>query len=247
MHTTSYREALQHLTQALGAPRRHEEIAPQLDPASDLALVRTFVEGNLEKRLDKLRVQLKLLEEAFPEWETLLMEYIRSNYSAAYDTIVRDGERMLRWLRETQRLTDAQRDYVACQAARHAVEDLAAEQRSEYLRFDELRSIAGEWALELAENPQLRPVLNPIRHWIRLETPTFLEDAAEPPAQALFFAVQGEIATAIVELEGQAALNELADFAPASLADWQENSALGRERLLEICQDFAEVGLIAFA
>ena len=114
--------------------------------------MKIFVDGNLEKRFEKLQAQLEFVADGFDRFDDLIADYIRARPSAAYDTGISDGERMLVWLTETKGLsqnpTDArnvrgdsnqrrgfridtktlspeQLDYIACQRARHAIEETA--------------------------------------------------------------------------------------------------------------------------
>jgi hypothetical protein len=206
-----------------------------------------FVDGNLEKRLEKLQNQLAFVAEVFGHFDELLQDYIRNCKSDAFDSVTSDGERMLAWLAATRALTPKQQDYVACQRARHAVENLARENRLKHIRFQELSGLTDQWLKELDTNTELRVYLNPIRVWARFATPVFLDDDATPPADVLFFAVGSEIHTAVLELEGQSLINELADYQPCTFAEWAAVSRHGdRADLIESSRDLAELGLLAF-
>ncbi len=242
----TYRGQIMRLVDLMSQANREVELADNLSPDSDPSRVKMFVDGNLEKRLEKLRNQLDFLAERFEEFDDLIIAYIRHSRSIAFDSAVSDGDRMLDWLESTRPISDVQRDYIACQRARHAVENEARTHRMKHVRYQELSSLTSRLLEELGANERLRIYLNPVRTWSRFHTGTLLDDGANPPADVLFFAAAGEIATAVLELEGQALVNELVDYEPCTLDEWSAlTMQVGRDELLETCRDLAEMGLIA--
>jgi hypothetical protein len=162
----------------------------------------------------------------------------------ALDSSLTDGQRMLEWLVRHKRLTPVQADYVSCQRARHRVELLAASHHDHHARFQSLRAEMND------ENPLLLSTsivhLNPIRAWARFETTALLDEDDEPPCDVLVFADGDETATAALELEAQALVNELAEIEPCTIRHWAEASGLADEAdVIEICDDFVEMGLAA--
>lgn len=246
--TTSYQHQLRRLIRAMSMPNRESEVAHALAGASTTVRVKMFVDGNLEKRFDKLQNQLLFVAEAFENFDRLITDFIRSEPLEAFGCALSDGEAMLKWLCSTRELSAVQRDYIACQCARHTIEEIARSDRLGYVRFQELASVADELLPHLGNNESLRIILNPTRIWATFETGELLEDDAQPPANVLFFATRGEIATAALELEGQALLNELVDFQPCTLADWAAVSAWAdRDELIAFCRDLARLGLVAIS
>jgi hypothetical protein len=153
---------------------------------------------------------------------------------------------MLEWLVENCPLTPRQRDYVACQQARHEIEELARSRRLQHVRFQEMRSLVNRWLDELESNDRLQVFLNPVRVWARFETDELLDDDAALPADVLFFADGGEVATAVLELEGQALVNLLADLNPCTLAQWAQLTPIAdRGELAELCRELSAMGLVA--
>ena len=246
----TYREQLARLVRTMTTANREADVVGDLAGASSAAQVKIFVEGNLEKRLDKLQVQLSFVADAFEDFDELLIAYMRVNPPVAYDSALSDGERMLAWLVDSSEveLSPVQRDYLACQRARHAVERKAELQRAKHVHFQDLRSLAEAALSQLAVGADLRVYLNPIRAWGRFETAALLDDQSDRlPCDVLFFADGEEIASAVFELEGQALLNQLADNEPCTLDEWNRISYLAeREELTELCRDFSQMGLIAF-
>ena len=240
-----YRDQIARLARAMASPQ-WDEVAPNLSADSDTIGVQLFVEGNLEKRGDKLASQLEFVAEAFDDFPQLVQSYVDSAPAPAYDTALSDGERMLSWLRNTRRLTAKQEDYISCQQARHAVEERARDHRLAHVRFQERYSLVENWLADFDAASPLRLYLNPIRTWTKFISPALLDESAEPPAHVLFFARGGEVSSAVLELEGQAFINELADYQPCTLAEWAAVSSVGdAAELTEMVRDLAEMGLVA--
>src|SRR5262245_33212940 len=189
--------------------------------------VEMFVEGNVEKRWDKLKRQLEFVAGAFDDLEELIKTYGQEVPLAAYDTGSSDGERFLGWLAETFILSGEQMDHVACQRARFALEGEARKNRRGHVRFQELLSVAETLAAELEQNPGLQLYLNPIRSWATFQTRALLDDVATPPADAVFFPVAGEIRTAILDEQGKRLIEELAEVSPCSLGSWLSTTECG--------------------
>ena len=240
-----YRDQLARLARAM-ASTQWDEVTHKLSADSDATGVQLFVEGNWEKRCDKLANQLEFVAAAFDDFPQLIQAYVDTAPSPAYDTSLSDGERMLVWLRNTRRLTAEQADRIACQQARHAVEERAREQRLAHVRFQERYSLVEKWLANFDAASPLRLYLNPIRTWTKFISPALLDESASPPAHVLFFACGGEISSAVLELEGQALVNELADYQPCTLAEWAAVSSAGdTAALTAMVRDLATMGLVA--
>ncbi len=142
--------------------------------------------------------------------------------------------------------TDVQRDRLACQRAHKAIDAVNADERSRYHRLQELTCVVDQLLPRLDQTQELRIHLNPMRAWATLETNHLVDERLDPPINVLFFQSRGEIASVVLELEGQALLNELVDYQPCTLAEWASVSSWAtREELVEFCRDLAEIGLIA--
>ena len=243
----TYQSQIVRLVTAMSQAEQEAAVASDLSAGSDASRVKMFVDGNLEKRRDKLEHQLEFVADVFEDFDDLIRQYIKESTSSAYDTAASDGERMLEWLTEKQCPSSEQQDYITCQRARHATEELARKNRLKHIRFQELCSLTDRSLDELDSNTDLQVYLNPIRVWSRFDTLALLDDDATPPANVLFYAAGEEIGTAVLELEGQALINELADFQPCTLNQWMAltNQADPTE-LVDTCRDLAEMGLVAF-
>src|SRR5262249_11289418 len=157
-----------------------------------------------------------------------------------YATTTSDGEQFLAWLERTRELTPEQGDHVACQRARHAVEEAALANRLAHVRFQELSSVAAELAGGLAARPGVRIHLNPLRARAGLTTAVLLDGEAALPADVLFFPVGNDIHTAVLEPAGQALLGELEALGPCTLEEWTARSEHGGpEELAAFARDLA--------
>ena len=244
----SYRQQLQRIARAMSTARS-ADVYGDLEPGSQPELLKEFVDGNLDKRFEKLDKQLELVKEVFGEqFEEYAVEFIKALPLGAYDSGQYDGEKFLAWLVENKPLTPEQRDHIACQRARHAIENMGRNQRLAHVRFQEIASLAEQLVDELETNPGLQIHLNPIRVWSKFETGALLGEEIDSPIDVLFFAVRNETSTAVLEENGRNLVEELATLAPVTLATWAAISEFAdREELVELCRDLAEMGLVAFS
>lgn len=241
-----YREQIVRCAQSL-AVARNEAVAGFLSAGMPLQRVAMFTDGNLDKRLLKIRDQLEEFEDELDDLEEPIREYIRAVPLAAYDTGSSDTGHFLNWLRASRDLTPEQLDCIACQQARIDVEELAAANRIGHVRFQELLSRADDLAPELGENPELWIHLNPIRAWATFQTQALLDEDDEVPARAAFFPVDNDIRTAVMEPPAEALVGELERFGSCRLDDLAgEIRELDREDVIDLCRDLAALGLVAF-
>lgn len=245
-NTTDYRDQIQRCAQTM-ALGHIEDVRPFLAAGMTVEQVKLFTDGNLDKRFEKVLDQVELLKAAFDNLDDLVHEYILEVALAAYDTGCSDGDRFLRWLKLTHVTTPEQEDHIACQLARHEVENVARKNRLGHIRFQELCSMTERLTSELPTNPMLRIHLNPIRTWATFQTSVLLDEDATTPADVLFFANGHQIRTSAFEDAGKSFVETLASHGPLTLTDWKcldwSNS---RSDLTEFCLDAAEMGLVAF-
>jgi hypothetical protein len=249
----TYREQLTRLAQSL-ASGHNNDIFDDLAAGSTQARVRLFTDGSLDKRFESLSQQLEVVTPAFRDLADLIVEFVYAVPLAAYDTSASDGERFLEWLERTQTPLPEQRDYIACQRARHAVEDAARKNRLGHVRFQELLSLADTLANEMELNRSLEIRPNPIRVWSRFETAELLNESAILPATVVFFPVGTEIRTVVLEGDALERVRELAAFGPVSLDQWLRLlepfvgfEDVRRRDQIAFCRDLADLGLLAFA
>lgn len=181
-----YREQLRRLAQAL-AVGAADDLGAALAEGSTPAHVRLFTDGNRTKRHEALRAQLEFLAGAFADFDDRLAAYLRERAPVAFDAVLDDAGRFLDWVERVRDVTPEQRDHVACQRARQAVEAAARRDRAAHLYFQELWDAADRRATALDTDPGLRVHLNPIRAWSRFATAALLDADASPPADVLFF------------------------------------------------------------
>ncbi len=242
----TYREQLLRMTRALAnaqAEAVHADISPDSQPLG----VKMFVDGNLDKRFEKLASGLEFVAPAFRKFDDLIVSYLKSTPLAAYDTGASDSEQMLVWLEQSHRLTARQQDYVSCQRARHAVEDAARADRLSYVRFHERWSVTSNLVEELPTGIVML-YLNPIRVWATFRTTALIGDDDELPARVVFFPIEGEISTATLDQRGQALLTELEHLQPLPFTSWAARCQHAEsDELLETVRDLAAMGLLAVA
>jgi len=241
-----YRDQIARCAQAL-ALAQNESVGLQLVGRNAAEALKMFTDGNLDKRFLKLQDHFTDLAAQFDGFDELLARYVRCVPLAAYDSGSSDGQRFLDWLCGTRRLTDVQRDYVACQRSRHAIEQLAEANRLAHVRFQEIWSARENFAQELETNRRLWLHLNPIRAWGVFRTRALLDDEADLPSTVLFFAVNSDIRTAVIEHDAEILIRELEARGPDHLDELATGPLEGtRSEMIEICLDLAEAGLLAF-
>ena len=246
MNISIYHEQLSFLVEAMSQPNRESALVNELTTDSTPEQIKLFVDGNFDKRLDKLLGQLEFVAPAFDDFEDLVAGYICQTPPAAYDTGVSDADRFLAWLSDHRTLSFKQADYVACQRARHTVEALARQNRAAHVAFQCLCHLSRERGEEWEPDDELMIHVNPIRVWTRFETAALLGAAASPPADVLFFALDGQSTSAELEPAGRELLAELVELAPCTLSSWAAVSqSADREGLASFCRDLAEIGLVA--
>jgi hypothetical protein len=247
MSIDAYRNQLSHLVGAMARANREKALAGEITADSTLQQVKLFVDGNFDKRLDKLLGQLEFVAPAFDDFEELVAEYVCHEPPAAYDTGTTDADRLLRWLAEHRSLTPEQGDYVACQRARNALETLARKSRALHVAFQRMRRFSSEGVNRSELSDQLLIHVNPIRVWTRLKTAALLGDDV-PPADVLFFARDGQSTSAAFEPAGRDLLAELVNLAPCPLSSWAAVSQIAdRNEFEPFLHDLVQMGLAAYS
>lgn len=249
----TYREQLSRLTRLLTSGH-NSDVIEDLAVSSTPARVRLFTDGNLDRRFEALSQQVEVVTPAFRDLADLIVKFIHAVPLTAYDTAASDGERFLEWLERTQSPFPEQRDFIACQRARHAIVDAACKNRLSHVHFQELLSLADTLAGDLELNRSLEIRLNPIRVWSRFETSELLDESVVVPATVVLFPVGTEIRTVVLEGDGLERVRELVAFGPVSLDEWQRLlepfagfEGVRRRDLIAFCRDLADLGLVAFA
>ena len=248
MTTPACQHHIRQLIRALSKPNRKANTAAALAVASTPTRVKRFVGDNLRERFEKLYNQLAFVADSFENFGGLIIEFIRAKRLPAIDCGLSDGEEMLKWLLATQELSGLQRDYITWQRAKQTTEEMARSDRLAYVRFQQLDRAEDNLLSYLDSNRTLRIAINTTRNWATFKTDELLGDDCQTPANVLFFAARGKIATAVLELEGQALLNELVDYQPCSIADlthvsnWAE-----RDELIAFYRDLTNIGLLTIS
>jgi hypothetical protein len=239
----AYRDLIGRWARALSTGD-HKVVSPFV--TDDLAIdrLKMFTDGNFEKRFLKIRDQVEDLLEVFDELERSIMNYIRTQPLAAYDTGPGDSAVFLDWLVETNNPTAEQLDYITCQKCRTELDGLGELNRVGHGRFQELRSQNDVLLSELDTNPQIWIHLNPIRTATTFHTRALLDEEADLPAEVLFYPVGDEIRTAVLEQEAVAVMRLLWRSAPLHLQDLVDGiNDMSRDEIREIIGDLMEIGL----
>ncbi|MBL8850585.1 MAG: hypothetical protein JNG89_12975, partial [Planctomycetaceae bacterium] len=152
-----------------------------------------FIDGTYMKRADWLKAAVEFVVPAFENLDELIGEYINTAPTVAVGGNVDDADAFLEWIENTQELAPRQRDYLACQRARHTVEALALANRLGHIWFQEVASLATQFAGELNEDELSEQMLtmhvNPIHTWATVQTSELLDQECELPAEVVFFGV----------------------------------------------------------
>lgn len=246
----SYTRQLQRIVQAL-AIAENEVVTADVAAGLSPELVAMFTEGNLDKRFDKLRDQVELLEEGIPELDKLIEEYVATVPLAAYDTGSSDGDRFAQWVTRRVEPTVEQRDLLAVIRSRYAVEEIARHNRLSHVRFQERLSLNERLLPELKTNRRLRLYLNPIRLITHFESDLLLGEDESGGADAVFFAVGTEIRVAVLDEDGHRVAAALAEHDGLSLIELRSAVEAGTgiaftsDQQTEIVAESADLGLMA--
>jgi hypothetical protein len=245
--TDDYREQIIHCARAL-AVAKNDAVEKSLAAGVRPMTVKMFTDGNLEKRLQKLQDQMKRLVEGFDaaEFDERLVRYIKTVPLAAYDTGYSDGERFLQWILETANPSAVQRDLIACELGRYAVETIARGRRMGHVHFQELRSVSQPLSPDADDGSSLQVHLNPIHAWGRFETNELLDAEDDVPATVIFFPVGTEVRTAVLEPNAMEIIRALETSGPMRLDELRQSlPSVDADELASMCNDLAEIGLAA--
>ncbi len=244
--TETYRQQIQRMTQSMV---RGEKAALEDDLGTGYLAIQMewFVDGNFEKRYDKLTKQMDAVTENLSDMEELVIKFIKAVPMTAYDSGPSDAKRFLNWLKAERELSPELLDYVAYQLAYFEVEEIARVNRLRHVHFQDLAGISEQMIEEAEFNNEMTIHLNPIRSYATFHTEELLDEGAELPTDVVLFPAGDEVATAVLEEDGKLLLNQLGAFAPCTLGQWAalvEDEA--HDRLRELMKDMAAMGLIAF-
>lgn len=211
-----------------------------------------FTEGNLEKRFQKLNDQLDELHDVVEGLEDIIAEYVKTVPLAAYDTGSSDGVAFLDWWETKQVLSLEQRDYSLYVRGRYEVECLGSKNRIAHVHFQELAAMNDRVLKEMSQDSRMWIHLNPVRHVETFSTTVLLDDEADLPATIVFFPVENNVHLAVLEDDAKKLIAELELVLPIRvnelLAQVGSDGPLEMTKsdLMEMIQDLAQIGVIAF-
>jgi len=240
----TYHQSLKQTARAM-ASARISGVSSLLDPRDSVDRVKMFIEGNYEKRIEKLLSQAALLEDVVEYLEDRVIAYVQELPLAAYDTGCTDGDRFLQWLATCGDLTDEQMDHLVCQRARLQLEDIARANRLGHVRFQELWSLKDKLLPQFNATSSLIVHVNPIRCRTVFRTTALLDEEDITPANVVVFACRNNMRTAVIEAEG-IAICETLQSSPLAISQLIEVSPqLAAEDIVDVVQESVEMGLMA--
>ena len=242
----AYSQQIRRLARALSIGDA-KYVAPELENPREESRVKLFTKGNVDKRFLKLQDACELLADGFDALDELIEQYALAVPLTAYDTGCSDADRFLEWLSRHTEIDAEQRDLVVCQQSRHAIEFVALKQRLAHVRFQEMLSNNERLLRELDRNGTIQIHLNPIHVWAKFETRALLDEESTVPATVLFYPVENDIRTAVVEDDARG-LIERVERTPVTMKrllrdtpQWQRHS------LMELIKDLCQLGIVALA
>ncbi|WP_437186955.1 hypothetical protein SH668x_000328 [Planctomicrobium sp. SH668] len=149
----------------------------------------------------------EILDERFNELDEYLQEYILN-----YPLVSRpadDVSQFVNWLRRKREIAPEQRDALVCMYSRRAVEITVLQRRLAHARFA-FRSQTSPTHLETApERSRAEVFLNPVHVWATLETGAMVPEYTKLPATILFFQLENEVRTVVLDAEAEHLLRYL--------------------------------------
>jgi hypothetical protein len=176
------------------------------------------------------------------QWVTTRVVARRDRVVPAREPLV---ELTLQGLDQLCRRVPGYRDVVTGERAWLQIERNIAQRSLRHHRFLALRRAMLTTRPALKETGPLEIYLNPACCWIREDDRT---SCRQPPGgTSLYFLVERRLCRVDLDLQGQALINELADYQPCTVSQWARLSALLDARgLVVLIRHLAELGLVAY-
>jgi len=246
----AYREQVAELARCL-ATGSIDDLRDAIEGDDCLDRMIAFIDGAYVKRADWLQSAVEFVAPAFENLAALVDDYVNAAPAAAIGANVDDADAFLAWIEDTQLLLPRQADFVACQRARHAVESMALANRLGHLWFQEIGSLAAQFADELNSQDEaahrLTMHVNPIHAWARMQTAELLDHPTDLPVEVVFFAVDEGINTADFSPAAAELVRELHARGPMTFATWCSlNPSIALVELRRLTVTLAKLGLVAF-
>lgn len=189
----TYRQQLREIVDGLSAGDPRSGF-PHLAAAFTHDQMTMFVEGNVQKRVEKLSDALVEIADAFDDLESLIDEYVTCVSLPAYATSSTDSELFLQWLPKAKDVSPELMDVVRCEQARHEVERQSRDAGVLLARFQEVWSPDTDAAAEVDS-----VILNPVRVSCVFRTVELLDESwsDELPVTATFYRLDTHCASRI--------------------------------------------------
>lgn len=235
----NYSDDLAQWTQAL-AFNASDKVSPVVHEKE--RMIQLFSEGNFQKRYEKLERALELLPEVFLDHQTIFRRFITSNPLKPYDTVLTDADSFLDWFWEQQSGPSVeQTDVWLAEKARLQVEKNALDRPMQHRGFQSISKV------QMAKGPlnfsDKRLTINPVATWVSFESSHFVGEDTDLPASVLFYPVETQIRTSIVEPEAKPVLQSLQSqsLTPKELAKMNLGTVEG---ICFGCEDFIALGIL---
>jgi hypothetical protein len=197
-------------------------------------------------RLESLRSSCESLVEGLGPLDLPMREYMSEVPLAAYESEHEDADRFLDWLAGHDDVGGEQRDFIARQRGRNAVDRVVLRRRLAHLRFQEMLSFNDSLPADLNSRSKQVAHLNPIHVWARYESHAVVSEATTLPATVVFFPTGEGVVSQIVDSDMIDVLRRLEHYGPMSVRELARAAARPqRDDLVAKIRDLAEAGLLA--
>lgn len=240
----AYRRQVIGLARAL-VEGRIDDIVPHLAGGFTADQVVLFVDGNYEKRVDLLLRLLDDMPQQLNGLENLAIDFVNEVPTYATDSSADEVDRFLRWILETQKLSEEDRDTITCHKARFGLERLARQKRAAHLAFQKLARTSHQRRGLLNVDTSVRIFFNPICIRARLLTKKYLEGGT-PPAEVLFYASGPGNRASVLEPTALPRVEALAELESCTIDQWAAHvDPLARSEVVELAAGLVDVGVVA--
>ncbi len=155
-------------------------------------------------------------------------------------------EKTLNGLDRCCRLLPAHQGVVAAERVRLRIQQVFDVRRQRYRHFERRRQMMQRSSEAIIPSGSLVH-LNPVCRWVRISDEPYLEQHECLSGSVLFFRANNDIRGLSMNLEGQALINELADYQPCTILQWAQLSSLADSRQLRVLvRHLADIGLVAW-
>lgn len=237
-----YPQQLARVSAALAAAQT-QAILGDITPICGFGDVQRFVDNAVGERFRLISEELAFVALAFDGFDEIVDEYLRETPRQTYALDHSDQERFLGWLRSTRELDAKQRDFIGHQEAEYACLAKAQKNRAGHVAFQRLWTLSKQTQRETQEQTNQAMQVNPIHVWSRM---TIADNQPISPGEdnVLFLAVGQEIRSLWLDAVQIAAVRDLTQHNPTTLAAWSASHP-ELTNAEQLCQELIAAGLLA--